>query len=276
MKKMIAIVMSALLLLGIFAGCNKQAEPTPEPTNGGVSTPMAAGLLVLNANGAVNVSYDADGMVLAVEGIDENGEILAAEYVDFLGKSCSEAICDLIAASAHSGFLNAEENYVLIKQAIDSVLPGANFLEEIEKDASNAIEAAGSTALLVVMTDANLDENGYINLESAKDLVAAYLAVDSLDTIDGTSSPIDGQYSFHITAGDIDLELIVDGVSGDVYEGRLDDAHFEEDENLDDVIEVPEDAEDPVAPEPTDPSIATDPVTEVDPEDTTPAADPAA
>ena len=266
MKKILAILVSALLILGMFAGCSEKAANTTEPNGDRVSTPVAAGLLVLNVNAAINISYDADGLVLNVEGIDDNGSSVVAEYSDYLGKSCSEAICDLIAASNHSGFLTSEENYVLIKQAVDSVLPGANFLEEIEKDAKAALEAAGSTAVLVVLTVDNLDENGYINLESAKNLAAAYLCVDSLDTVDGTSSPISGQYNFRITAGDIAADLIVDGTSGDVYEGTLDEAQFEEDETESDLLEVPETEESNT--NATEPSYPTEPVHEEIPEET--------
>ena len=230
MKKILAIMISVLMLVGLLAGCG---DIIPEATSGAggdqVATPMAAGMLVLNAAGAMNISYDADGLVLNVEGIDEGGANLAAEYTDFLGKTCTEAVCDLIAASVVNGQLNAEENYVLIKVAMGSVMPGATFLEGIQKDAEAAISAAGSTATLVVLTEENLDENGYIDLESAKVLMAAYLAVDSLDTIEGTPTPLDGLYSFRITAGDYADDLIVDGTSGDVYQGNLDEVNFEED-----------------------------------------------
>ncbi len=234
MKKILAIMISVLMLVGLLAGCG---DIIPEATSGAggdqVATPMAAGMLVLNAAGAMNISYDADGLVLNVEGIDEGGANLAAEYTDFLGKTCTEAVCDLIAASVVNGQLNAEENYVLIKVAMGSVMPGATFLEGIQKDAEAAISAAGSTAALVVLTEENLDENGYINLESAKGILLASLALDSFDTIDGTISPIDGLYGFSITAGDLEGDYIVDAVTGLVVEGQL-EGHDYSNEDLED------------------------------------------
>lgn len=268
MKKFLAIVMSAVMLLGLFAGCGK-TEPTPtDPTGENLSTPVSAGLLVLNAAAALNISYDADGLVLSVEGIDDNGSTLASEYTDYLGKSCSDAVCDLIAASVHSAFLTPEENYVMIKQAVGSTLPGATFLETIQKDAEAVLDTLGSTAMLVLLTEENLDENGYINLDAAKELVLAHLSVESFDVLDGSPSPINGQYSFRVTVGEVTEDLIVDAVSGDVYEGTLDEATFEDDNIIEEEIVDPTDevipetqpatteAQGDLAGDPTEPSIA--------------------
>lgn len=268
MKKFLAIVMSAVMLLGLFAGCGK-TEPTPtDPTGENLSTPVSAGLLVLNAAAAVNISYDADGLVLSVEGIDDNGSTLASEYTDYLGKSCSDAVCDLIAASVHSAFLTPEENYVMIKQAVGSTLPGATFLETIQKDAEAVLDTLGSTAMLVLLTEENLDENGYINLDAAKELVLAHLSVESFDVLDGSPSPINGQYSFRVTVGEVTEDLIVDAVSGDVYEGTLDEATFEDDNIIEEEIVDPTDevipetqpatteAQGDVVGDPTEPSVS--------------------
>lgn len=228
MKKTIAMLISIVLLLGVFAGCGAQKPVPTTPATGDVSNPMAAGLLVLNAGAAVNISYDADALVLNVEGINDNGTILAAEYTDFLGKSCTDAVCDLIAASSSLGFLNNESTYVMLKQAVGSALPGATFLETIQKDAEEAITSTGFNAKLVMLTEENLDEDGYINLESAKQLMLAYLGLDAFDTLNGTSTPTNGLYNFRVTAGDMTDDLIIDGVNGDVYQGVLEDASLEE------------------------------------------------
>lgn len=275
MKKFIAILMSVLMLLGILAGCGETKPATAtEGTQAPISNPMSAGLLVLNAAAAINISYDADGLVLGIEGIDDNGSTLVSEYTDYLGKSCSDAICDLIAASIHSAFLTPEENYVMIKQAVGSTLPGATFLETIQLDAENALSAAGSTAKLVVLTEENLDENGYIDLESAKTLTLAYLALDNFDVLDGAPSPVNGLYNFRVTFGDATEDLVIDAVSGDVYQGTLEDTTFEDD-NLDDSIEIVDPTDEaivetqPIVTEPvsTEPAVSdpTEPVHTEDP-----------
>ena len=226
MKKILAVLMSAMLLLGILAGCNAE-PPATDPTNK-VSTPVAAGMLVLNAEATVNISYDADGLVLDIEAADDNGSIVVGEYEGFLGKTCSDAVCDLISGANRSGFLTEESTYIMIKQALGSALPGSTFLETIVKDAEAALTAAGLDAAVVLVTAENLDENGYIDLETAKALMLAYIARDSFDTLDGTTAPIDGAYGFAVTAGDLEGSYIIDAVTGDVFEGELEGAFEEE------------------------------------------------
>lgn len=276
MKKFLAVLMTAILLLGILAGCNTNTD-TPSGTEGtgeNLSTPVAAGMLVLNANATVNISYDADGLVLNVEGADDDGSILAGEYEDYLGKSCSDAVCDLIHNSKLSGFLTAEVSYIMIKQAVGSALPGATFLETIQKDAEAALTEAESTAKVVLLTEENLDEDGYIDLESAKQLMLAYLALDSFDTLDGTVAPINGMYGFAVTAGHLEGDFIVDAVTGDVFEGELEGADYT-DEELEENIPELDATDEAIAEEPAAATVATEPAVE-EPNNNEAVADPEA
>lgn len=240
MRKVFAVLISAAMLLGLLAGCNNAGDTnttgaTTDTTQ--MIDPIASGMLVLHANGAVNVSYDNDGLVLSIEGADKGGEELIAEYTDYLGESCADVICTLIKRSQNTD--NPEMNkYVMIKQAFGSTLPGTNFLEELTTDAKAALEAAKSSAKLIVLTEEDLDEKGYINLESAKDLVLAYLSLDSFDSFDGTTAPVDGVYGFNIVAGNVDEDLLVDATTGSVYSGILSN---QEDDSLldpDDIVDT--------------------------------------
>lgn len=245
-KKLIAIVMSTIMLLGIFAGCNKAPadQGSTETTGNVITTPIAKGMLVLNAGASVNISYDGDGLVLNVEGADDNGSILASEYEDYLGKPCAEAVVDLVRNAIGADYLNSESNDIIIKQAVGSALPGSNFLETVVADAKAAAEAANVQPTMIQITEAELDEDGYINLEKAKELLLAELNITEFDTLDGTTAPIDGSYCFAITVGDMEGTYIINGVTGDVFEGVLDG--FQTEEELDEEF-IPEDTiEEPV------------------------------
>ena len=293
MKKILALVLSLVLVLGLFAGCGEDLldgivgggsnsstdkNSTPTPTGGSngneeVANANIVGMLVVNANAAVNVSYDNKGNVLEVSGANENGDILASEYTNYADKPCSEVVCDLIANSSLSGYLTTEVNHVVIKQAVGSASPAENFLETIKLDAEAALAEAGSTAKLLVLSTANLDEDGWIDLESAKALALAFLSIESFDLLEGTDAPIDGCYSFRITSGSyLDETVVVDGITGDVYQGELDDVEYN-DEWLDEELptdpiedtnaeETETDPTVPVQDETTEPTNATEAETE--------------
>lgn len=232
LRKLFAVLMSAVMLLGLLAGCNNagNAGTTAATEDTTMANPIASGMLVVNANASVNVSYDNNGLVLELEGIDDNGKELVSEYQDYLGESCSTVVCTLIKNSSAVGYLT-ESNYVMIKQAVGSQLPGTNFMEELTTDAKAALEAVKSSALLLVFAEKDLDENGYINLESAKALTLASLKLDNFDSFNGTTAPVNGVYSFHVTAGTLEEDLLVDAVTGSVYTGILNTN--DEDVNLD-------------------------------------------
>lgn len=297
MKKILALVLSLVLVLGLFAGCggeildgitgggssnssnsaDKNSTTAPTGAHNGIEGTTSAnitGMLVLNVNAAVNISYDANGNVVEISGADENGEILATEYEGYNGKPCSDVVCELIANSKLAGHMTEEVSYISIKQAVGSTSPTENFLEAIKLDAEAALAEAGSTARLIVLSTDNLDADGWIDLESAKALAMAYLAIDSFDLLEGTDSPIDGLYSFRITSGSyLDEKVLVDALTGSVCPGDLSDVEYNdvwledeeltteptEDTNAEDPEEQPSE---PVQDETIEPTEVTEPETE--------------
>lgn len=220
MKKIFAILLSATLLLSLFVGCGKKAENTPTSTDDTVATPVAVGMLVLNAGAAVNISYDSDGLVLHVEGADDDGTTLAGAYTGYLGKPVAEAVCDLIGQSAVNDFLSTETGFVMMKVAHGSTIPGSTFLETLRSEAQSAVKQY-SPAKVFLLTKADLDSDGYINLDAAKELLLAYLVLETFDTLDGTVKPVEGLYSFAVTTENMNARFIVDAVTGSVYQGEL-------------------------------------------------------
>ena len=225
MKKIFALLLVAIMLLGMLSGCgkkNSQDDASGETTE----APAAVGTLLVNVNAAVLLSYDADGLVLNVAGADDNGASLAAEYKDFFGKTCAEAASDLLSASRITGFLDMETTYMLVKQEANSALPSGTFLESVKQSLTEALTGAGYQSTVVLLTSDDLDKNGNISLASAETLMLAYTAMDHFDSIDGTAEPIDGVYSFRVTVDTTELDLLVDATTGSVSHGTLDDVEI--------------------------------------------------
>jgi len=141
-----------------------------------------------------------------------------------------------------------------------------------------ALAEVSTSAKLIVFTEENLDEDGYINLESAKTLLLAHLASDDFDVLEGSTTPSEGVYNFSITIGEMSGQFIVDAITGVVCEGDFgDESYLTEEEDIVDILDpTAEDgssAEEPTLPTETEPAqnIEEDPA--FDPNATEPATE---
>ena len=250
MKKVIALLLCAILLLGLLAACGKEDETggngtTPQGNAGEVTETEKAGTIVVTANASVAISYGTDGLVLKVEGLNKDGENLMESYDELLGSSCAEVVNRIIKDCAGRTYMG-RLSYVAVKQEKDSGNPGTNFWQGIESAAKNAVEGLGAETKLVLITQEMLDADGNIDLATAKALVEGYLQVDALDGIDGTSKPVDGFYSFQVSYDGLEAEVNVNATTGAVGDGVVGD-----------VLQEPEQTEPEVTePEASDPTMS--------------------
>lgn len=235
MKKFLSLILCALLVVGALAGCNTQ---TGTDNNTGSATPITKGSLLLNVNACVSVTYDADALVLAVEGVDENGTALVADYKDFYGKSCIAVIGELIAAAAKDGYLTADTKNALVKQNVGSVSPNTSFLENLLQDTQTALQAV-SSAKLTLIAASDLDAEGYIGSNTAQKLLLNHLSAEEFSFIDGESHPLEGVYTFSVAADEIEGVYAIDAANGNITEGAME----EEIDHIGDTEDLPTDIE---------------------------------
>lgn len=212
LKKFLAACLSGVMALCLLAGCNnKHTVQTTDPVT---KEPASAGILILNAEATVNIAYDANGLVLRVQGINHHGIELAAKYSDYLGQSCTAVASELIAIAAKSDLLPDDLKNIVIKQTIGSQLPNPGFLEDIAAEVTAAVEDAGSAAKLTVIDETMLDENGYINLDTAKVLLCNELGVEKLDKYYGSAAPYNGSYICTVEIAGTQTSHSIDAVTG--------------------------------------------------------------
>lgn len=216
MKKLIAAILVVVMALGLLAGCgsNEPANQTDPVTK----NPTPAGMLVLSAGAALSISYDSDGLVMVVDGIDDNGIVLTETYTEYLGKTCATVAKELIAACAEAKYLTAETKNIVIKQSVRSELPGSHFLETIETEVKAAAEAAKATAVITLIDESMLDDNGYINLDTAKALLCNELGVEKLDKYYGGETVNDGSYICTAEVNGKQTSHNIDAVTGLITE----------------------------------------------------------
>lgn len=218
-SRILAVLLSAVMLLSVMSGCDKSPANQNEGTT---STPALAGMLMLNAGVALNISYDADGMVLKVEGANDPGLAFATAYTDYLGKSCSTVVKELVALSAKEDYLK-EAKSVVLKMVKGSATPTELFLDALTTDLTAAVKDAGSSAAVVSLGLDALDKNGYIGYETVQTLLCADLGVEKLDAIYGSTTPYNDAYIFTIEIGGVEYYRLVDANTGLVSEASMED-----------------------------------------------------
>lgn len=239
-KKLLAALLSAVLLLCALAGCSSEPASQTDPAGEtqSISDPIPVGMLVLSTEASLKISYDADGMVLDVVGMNDHGIVLADSYTNYLGKSCADVVKELIAAAADAGHLRTSVKNIVIKLAVGSSQPGSHFLDTLETEAKTAAEAVGSAAAVTVIDTTMLDENGYINLDTAKALLMNQLGVTALDAYYGSDAPTGDCYICTVEVDGVESSYSIDAVTGliaDATEEELmgDSEYIEETEYYD-------------------------------------------
>lgn len=272
MKKIISLIVCVALCLCALAACgNQQNNSTPTtPNNNSTKPPVvnaqAGGMLLLNAGAAVQVTYDSQGLVMKLDSVDDNGATVITHFPDsdYVGMSCSNLICALITKSTDLGFASHDLKNIVIKQVRGSSLPGTLFLEDIVKDAQAAVT---TDAAIYLITAAELDEDGYINAETARKLLQAHLGLNSIDSIAGSPEIMEQQYTFTATVGGRQNTYALDAVTGGftgIYVQEPDYEHYYDPtyETEPEIEYVPEETEPtPTRPEPTEETPTTQPAT---------------
>ena len=237
-KKLLALVLDAVMLLGMLSGCgNTDAKPT---TNNSPLVPTLYGMLVLSAEASFKISYDQDGMVMELTGGNEDGTAILETY-DATGKSCATVVKELLDATAETTMLRDAHNVVL-KLAVGSQLPSDTFLDSLAKEASDAVAANSSAAKVFTIGLDGLDADGYITLENAQALLLNQLGLEKFDSVNGDPSPRNGCYTLTVTYGDEEGYYTIDAVTGLISEIPADEMtgepeYIEEEESFDPSLE---------------------------------------
>ena len=212
MKKIITLLIVVVMIVGVFAGCGKTASDGDETTQAPIPGPEdiaavnGAGTVLVNAGAVITMIYDAEGIVVKLVGANDSGKELVSGYESLQGSSCAEVVTQCI----KDGLLQEDIfdiNHVVVKLSKGSALPGEKFIENIEAAAQDTLSKFSTAALLVMITEENLDHNGNIDLATAKLLVEKFLKQEKLDSFDGTDVPLNGFYAFEVVCGELEEQI---------------------------------------------------------------------
>ncbi|MEE0796520.1 MAG: hypothetical protein UIJ88_01675 [Anaerovoracaceae bacterium] len=130
MTVLTALMLSLVLCIGFMTGCgNGDAEAQADEMTG---------IIRVKVNPDIAVTYDRNGNVLKVEGINDDGRELIADYNGYEGKPCDQVIRELVEKMDMAGYfveeIEGEGNKIVLEIENGSYLPSDDFLNTIVED----------------------------------------------------------------------------------------------------------------------------------------------
>ena len=147
-KRMIIALVAVLSLMvcgSLIAGCAQQSAAGSTAISSGDAAVQQEdeiyGTIVLRVNPEIAVSYDKQGNVVKVEGLNDDGRALVPSDDEFVGQPCRSVVETLLGKFNDAGFLveevEGEGRQVQIELEDGSHMPTHNFLNDIVEGADS-------------------------------------------------------------------------------------------------------------------------------------------
>ena len=219
-KKSLTLTASAALALSLLAGCGAQPAEQASSENGAVGT------VLLSVNPEIEVDYDKNGLVLEIEGLNEDGKTVIQDVKDYQGKDCRTVVNDLVREIYDDGYfegtVDGHAKNIVLKLEEGSVYVSDEFLQEVADGVRETVQECGIGAKTMAVSEGDLDDAGHIGQNKAKELVLAQLGLESASFRDHEYELDDGVYEFEFTSGGVEYEYEVDARTGKVLEADID------------------------------------------------------
>lgn len=222
----------ALTMAAALTGCSLPRPGTGTASGSqvtaavaGSQTGDAAGAVLLSVNPEILLRYDDAGRVLTLEGINADGQEVLTHYTGYAGRDCATVAGELVEQIYAGGYLDApldgRARNIVVKLQEGSLSPDDAFLEGIASGIQTAVADHGGASAAMVVDQDDLDDQGLIGMEAARDLVLAQTGLTEAAFRSGEYELDDGVYELSFTANGILYEYEVDARTGKVLEADL-------------------------------------------------------
>ena len=182
----------------------------------------AAGTLLLSVNPEIEVEYDKQGLVLEIEGLNDDGKSVISQYQDYQGKACAEVVRELVQQIHQGGYfenqLAGHTRNIVVKLEDGSVCPNGEFLEEVADGVREAVNQIGISSVPMMVGIDDLDDQGRIGTAKARELALNQMGLTDAVFSEGEYELDDGIYELEFTADGVEYEYEVDAITGKVLE----------------------------------------------------------
>ena len=250
LKKSISLVLAVLLLLSLFAGCTAKTAITRKAHNA-PKEEKAFGKLLLSVNPEIEIEYDEEGIVVELEGKNDEGREIVKKYRDLVGKDSETVVKELVQEIYNSGYFDntiaGNSRNIIVKLEDGSSYPDNGFLERVVAGVREAVNANNISSETIAVDKTNLNKDGLIGIEKAKEIVLTQLGIKDAVFHDQEYDLEDGVYEFEFVANGMEYEYEVDAVTGKVVKAEQEkkDPMSDLDDPDDDFDDPDDDLDDP-------------------------------
>lgn len=199
------------------------------------------GRILVSGGPDISISYDKDGTVLEIKGIDRDGKNFLEGQEGYVGKSCKTAVGRLVRRLDEKGwfgeYADGSRKSLVVKAEKGSEYPDDQFMREIEDEVRDIAKDREINVYIKVVGTHSLDGKGYIDRETAEKIVLEQfgLKADSLKFKEYELD--DGVYEIEVVIQGVGHEVELDAVTGAVLDIDRDDDHdgrYDDDDRDDD------------------------------------------
>nr|WP_294022242.1 PepSY domain-containing protein [uncultured Lachnoclostridium sp.] len=199
------------------------------------------GRILVSGGPDISISYDKDGTVLEIKGIDRDGKNFLEGQDGYVGKSCKTAVGRLVRRLDEKGWFGEHEDgsrkSLVVKAEKGSEYPDDQFMREIEDEVRDIAKDREINVYIKVVGTHSLDGKGYIDRETAEKIVLEQFGLKE-DSLKFKEYELDdGVYEIEVVIQGVGHEVVLDAVTGAVLDIDRDDDHdgrYDDDDRDDD------------------------------------------
>ena len=199
------------------------------------------GRILVSGGPDISISYDKDGTVLEIKGIDRDGKNFLEGQDGYVGKSCKTAVGRLVRRLDEKGWFDehadGSRKSLVVKAEKGSEYPDDQFMRELEEDGRDIAKDREINVYIKVVGTHSLDGKGYIDRETAEKIVLEQFGLKE-DSLKFKEYELDdGVYEIEVVIQGVGHEVELDAVTGAVLDIDRDDDHdgrYDDDDRDDD------------------------------------------
>ena len=199
------------------------------------------GRILVSGGPDISISYDKDGTVLEIKGIDRDGKNFLEGQEGYVGKSCKTAVGRLVRRLDEKGWFGEDADgsrkSLVVKAEKGSEYPDDQFMREIEDEVRDIAKDREINVYIKVVGTHSLDGKGYIDRETAEKIVLEQFGLKE-DSLKFKEYELDdGVYEIEVVIQGVGHEVELDAVTGAVLDIDRDDDHdgrYDDDDRDDD------------------------------------------